>query len=33
VNGEKVSDLKAEFPVGTHVVQVGKLRAARLTVR
>ena len=33
VNGEKVSDLKAELPVGTHVVQVGKLRAARLTVR
>ena len=33
VGGEKVSDLKAELPVGTHVVQVGKLRAARLTVR
>jgi tyrosyl-tRNA synthetase len=33
VSGEKVSDLKAELPVGTHVVQVGKLRAARLTVR
>jgi len=32
VNGEKVSDLKAELPVGTQVVQVGKLRAARLTV-
>jgi tyrosyl-tRNA synthetase len=33
VNGERVSDLKAELPVGTHAVQVGKLRAARLTVR
>jgi tyrosyl-tRNA synthetase len=33
VNGDRVSDLKAELPVGTHVVQVGKLRAARLTVR
>jgi len=33
VNGEKVADLKAELPTGTQVVQVGKLRAARLTVR
>jgi tyrosyl-tRNA synthetase len=33
VNGERVSDLKAELPLGTHLVQVGKLRAARLTLR
>jgi tyrosyl-tRNA synthetase len=33
VDGERVSDPKAELPPGTHLVQVGKLRAARLTVR
>ena len=33
VDGERVSDPKAELPTGTHLVQVGKLRAARLTVR
>jgi tyrosyl-tRNA synthetase len=33
VNGQRVSDLKAELPLGTHLVQVGKLRAARLTLR
>ena len=33
VSGERVLDPKAELPVGTHLVQVGKLRAARLTVR
>jgi tyrosyl-tRNA synthetase len=33
VDGERVSDPKAEVAPGTHLVQVGKLRAARLTVR
>jgi tyrosyl-tRNA synthetase len=33
VDGERVSDFKAGLPPGTHLVQVGKLRAARLTVR
>ncbi|MGZ3445027.1 MAG: tyrosine--tRNA ligase [Myxococcaceae bacterium] len=33
VDGARVSDPKAELPTGTHLVQVGKLRAARLTVR
>ena len=33
VDGERVSDPKAELALGTHLVQVGKLRAARLTVR
>jgi len=33
VGGDRVSDPKAELPPGTHLVQVGKLRAARLTVR
>jgi tyrosyl-tRNA synthetase len=33
VDGERVSDFKAELAPGTHLVQVGKLRAARLTVR
>ena len=33
VSGARVSDPKAELPTGTHLVQVGKLRAARLTVR
>jgi tyrosyl-tRNA synthetase len=33
VDGERVSDPKAELAVGTHLVQVGKLRVARLTVR
>ncbi len=33
VDGERVTDPKAELPRGTHLVQVGKLRAARLTVR
>ena len=33
VDGERVSDPKAELAPGTHLVQVGKLRAARLTVR
>ena len=33
VDGERVSDPKAELVPGTHLVQVGKLRAARLTVR
>jgi len=33
VAGERVSDPKAELPPGTHLVQVGKLRAARLAVR
>ena len=33
VDGERASDPKAELPVGTHLVQVGKLRAARLTIR
>jgi tyrosyl-tRNA synthetase len=32
VDGERVSDVKAELPLGTHLVQVGKLRAARLTI-
>ncbi|MBX7099465.1 MAG: tyrosine--tRNA ligase [Myxococcaceae bacterium] len=30
VNGEKVSDEKAELPAGEYLVQVGKLRAARV---
>ena len=33
VNGERVTDPKADLPPGTHLVQVGKLRAARITVR
>ena len=33
VDGARVSDPKAELTTGTHLVQVGKLRAARLTVR
>ena len=33
VNGERVAEPKADLPPGTHLVQVGKLRAARLTVR
>ena len=33
VDGERVSDPKAELAPGTHLVQVGKLRAARFTVR
>ena len=33
VDGERVSDPKAELTPGTHLVQVGKLRAARITVR
>ena len=33
VEGERVSDPKGELALGTHLVQVGKLRAARLTVR
>jgi len=33
VDGERVSDPKAELAPGTHLVQVGKLRAARITVR
>jgi tyrosyl-tRNA synthetase len=33
MDGERVSDFKAELTPGTHLVQVGKLRAARLTVR
>ncbi|HET9157908.1 MAG TPA: S4 domain-containing protein, partial [Myxococcaceae bacterium] len=33
VDGERVTDPKAELPPGTHLVQVGKLRAARITVR
>jgi tyrosyl-tRNA synthetase len=33
VDGERISDFKAELAPGTHLVQVGKLRAARLTVR
>jgi len=33
VEGERVTDPKGELPLGTHLVQVGKLRAARLTVR
>jgi tyrosyl-tRNA synthetase len=33
VDGERVVDPKAELPPGTHLVQVGKLRAARITVR
>lgn len=33
VDGERVSDPKVELVPGTHLVQVGKLRAARLTVR
>ena len=33
VAGERVTDPKAELTPGTHLVQVGKLRAARLTVR
>ena len=33
VGGERITDPKAELPLGTHLVQVGKLRAARLTVR
>ena len=33
VDGERVTDPKAELTPGTHLVQVGKLRAARITVR
>ncbi|HUM13414.1 MAG TPA: tyrosine--tRNA ligase [Myxococcaceae bacterium] len=33
VDGKRVTDPKAELPRGTYLVQVGKLRAARLTVR
>jgi tyrosyl-tRNA synthetase len=33
VDGARLSDPKAELATGTHLVQVGKLRAARLTVR
>ena len=33
VDGERVIDPKAELTPGTHLVQVGKLRAARITVR
>jgi tyrosyl-tRNA synthetase len=33
VDGDRVSDPKAELAPGTHLVQVGKLRAARITVR
>ena len=33
VAGARVTDPKAELTTGTHLVQVGKLRAARLTVR
>lgn len=33
VDGERVVDPKAELTAGTHLVQVGKLRAARITVR
>jgi len=33
VDGDRVADPKAELAVGTHLVQVGKLRAARLTVQ
>src|SRR5262249_10741486 len=33
VDAERASDPKAGLPPGTHLVQVGKLRAARLTVR
>ncbi|HEY3586284.1 MAG TPA: tyrosine--tRNA ligase [Myxococcaceae bacterium] len=33
VDGERVVDPKAELPPGTQLVQVGKLRAARITVR
>jgi tyrosyl-tRNA synthetase len=33
LDGERVSDPKGELATGTHLVQVGKLRAARLTVR
>jgi len=32
LDGERVSDLKAELPPGSYLVQVGKLRAARLRV-
>jgi len=33
VNGEKVSDVKYELPVGTHAVRAGKKNWARITVR
>ena len=33
VDGERVIDPKAELTPGTHLVQVGKLRVARITVR
>jgi tyrosyl-tRNA synthetase len=33
VDGRRATDPKAELGPGTHLVQVGKLRAARLTVR
>jgi tyrosyl-tRNA synthetase len=33
VDGERASDPKGELAPGTHWVQVGKLRAARLTIR
>jgi len=33
VNGERISDPKGELEVGQHLVLVGKLRGARLTVR
>jgi tyrosyl-tRNA synthetase len=32
VNGEKVSDPKAELPLGTHAVRVGKTRWARIVL-
>jgi len=33
VNGDRVTDPKAELALGTHAVQVGKLRVARLVVK
>jgi tyrosyl-tRNA synthetase len=32
LNGEKVADSKAELGPGEYVLQVGKLKAARLVV-
>jgi hypothetical protein len=32
VNGEKLSDPKAELPKGAHALRVGKTRWARVTI-
>ena len=33
VNGEKVSDVKAVLPLGTHLLRVGAKKSARITVK